>query len=149
MPEQQHLYHRNQKKKKPIPSRLNRKPSIKPFNIFPPSIRGDGGHKIWNQITARSSLGHNYAWQVRTYGSTIYRRPSTPVHPRAAPKENRTATERVSAIYFISGTLKSVFDRRHRRFPWNTGRAVDFVGRIVSRKEGCHRVARDSGAPAA
>lgn len=45
MPEQQHLYHRNQKKKA-VPSRLNRKPSIKPFNIFPLSIRGDGGHKI-------------------------------------------------------------------------------------------------------
>lgn len=25
--------------------------------------------------------------------------------------------------------------------------AVDFVGQIVSRKEGCHRVARDDGAP--
>ena len=105
-------------------------------------------------VMRSTSLGRNYAWQ----GSTIYRRPSTPVHPRAAPKrkpnrnEDRVRErerERVSAIYFISGTLKSVFDRRQRWFPWNTGRAVDFVGRIVSRKEGCHRVARDGGAPAA
>lgn len=39
-------------------------------------------------------------------GSTIYRRPSTPVHPRAAPKKTEPQ-RRVSALYFISGTLKA------------------------------------------
>lgn len=74
------------------------------------------------------------------------------VHPRAVQRKlSRTGRKRCcearAARYFISGTLKA-FDRRHRPVSVEHGPvAVDFVGQIVSRKEGCHRVARDDGAP--
>lgn len=114
---------------------------LKNFSVHP--IRG---HKIRNQIT-RSAVypGHNYHGK---YVQRIYDLSPT-FHPPSTPARlQRTATKSVGVIFHFR-YIKSVLDRRHRGFPWNTGRAVDFVGRIVSRKEGCHRVARDVGAPAA
>lgn len=76
--------------------------------------------------------------------------PSTP----APFKENWT--ERTNGNSVAARERGTIFHFRYIKsvsiadigFPWNTDpMAVDFVGQIVSRKEGCHRVARDDGAP--
>ena len=79
--------------KKRNPSRFKPGPSIKPFEMFLPSshpmMMAVTKSEIKLHVMRSTSLGRNYAWQ----GSTIYRRPSTPVHPRAAPRRKPNRNE--------------------------------------------------------
>lgn len=72
---------------------------LKNFSVHP--IRG---HKIRNQIT-RSAVypGHNYHGK---YVQRIYDLSPT-FHPRPPPRGSKEPQRRVSALYFISGTLKA------------------------------------------